>query len=444
MSSDTPRSISTRIWALALPTVLYNLLEMTLGLVDLLMVRSFGPEATAAIGLIRQVTFIVEAAVASLVVGVVTLVSQGIGRKDLQQVSDTVHQSLYASVLLGAGLGALGYIFAREVMWIIQLSDAAAAHGLPYFRLYAASVVFLCVNNVSAAIMRGAQDATTPLKLATGMALLNIPLNYLFIHPLGYGVMGAAMGTLIARGCGTAAFVALLIRGVRGAKLTLRRPRIQWSRVRRILNIGLPIAGAGLLRNTARIAYVSVVGLSALGVTLQAAVGVGLQIRLIAILPALGFQIAISTLVGDAIGRGELGEAEAIGRRGVAILGSVMAVLCLCIIVFARPIATVFIADPGAIPTAVLVLRWFAVGQFFSAVSIGVQGILSGAGDTRPVMRYTVVSQWFVLFGFGFVLLRIGGLDPEGILISWAVAPVLMVTLLYRRFRTGIWKTVKV
>lgn len=437
-------SITRRVWTLALPTVAYNFLEMTLGLVDLLMVRPFGPEATAAIGLIRQFTFIVEAAVASIVVGVVALVSQGLGKRDQQQIDDTVQQSLYAAALLGLGLTVAGFFSAEAIMWILQMSPESAAHGEPYTRVYFLGVVFLCVNAVSAGILRGAKDATTPLKLAMLMAVVNIPLNYLFIHPMGFGVMGAAMGTTVARFVGTAAFLFILVRGIAGVRFRTVIPRLHINHIRRILRIGLPITFAGLLRNTARIAYITVVGLSALGVALQAAVGVGLQFRLFAVLPALGFQIAIATLVGEAIGKGDYEEAEAIGRRAVAMLMGIMAVVCAAVIVAAYPIAVLFINDSETARLGATVLRWFAVGQFFSCSAIGIQGILSGAGDTRPVMRYTLMSQWGVLFGLGLVLLEVFELDPEGILLSWTVAPMFMLVWLWRRFRAGYWKTVSV
>lgn len=329
-------------------------------------------------------------------------------------------------------------------MWLLRLPPESAAHGEPYTQVYFLGVAFLCINAVSAGILRGAKDATSPLKLAVLMALVNIPLNYLFIHPMGFGVMGAAMGTTVARFVGTIAFLFILVRGIAGVRFRMSWPRLHTIHIRRILRIGLPITFAGLLRNTARIAYVTIVGLSALGVGLQAAVGVGLQFRLVVVLPALGFQIAIATLVGEAIGKGNLEDAEAVGRRSVAMLMGIMAVVCTAVIVAAYPIARVFINDPETARLGATVLRWFAVGQFFSSGAIGVQGILSGAGDTRPVMLYTLISQWAVLFGLGWVLLSVFGLDPEGILLSWAIAPVFMLIWLWQRFRAGHWRSIKV
>src|SRR5262245_4458897 len=55
------RQLFRRIWGLTWPLIVANALELTVGLIDLWLVRPFGPAATAAIGVGRQVTFLVEA-----------------------------------------------------------------------------------------------------------------------------------------------------------------------------------------------------------------------------------------------------------------------------------------------------------------------------------------------------------------------------------------------
>ena len=90
--SDQPndRELAWRVWSMAWPTVLHGLLESSMGVVDLLMVRPLGPDATAAIGIARQVAFLMAAAAIAISTGVVTLVSQSVGAGDLQRVKQIV------------------------------------------------------------------------------------------------------------------------------------------------------------------------------------------------------------------------------------------------------------------------------------------------------------------------------------------------------------------
>ena len=176
--------------------------------------------------------------------------------------------------------------------------------------------------------------------------------------------------------------------------------------------------------------------------SLHAAVGVGLQLRLISVLPALAFQTAGATLVGQAIGRGDYREAELLGRRSVFLLGWIMVVVVGMIMVWAGPLASLFIAGPETAVLGARVLRWFAVAQFFSALSIATQGALTGAGDTAPAMLYTWVSQWLVMLPLAYFLLSVLGWSPDGALVAWALAPLISLALTWRRLQSGRWKTI--
>jgi len=422
---------------------------MSLGLTDLFMVRSFGEAATAAIGLNRQVTFLIETVIFAISVGVVTLVSQSLGRGEPAKAERVVAQSLLAIVVLSTGLGVVGYVLSPLILSALRASPDTIEYGVGYLRIYFFSMIFLGVNSVAAASLRAAKNPWIPLKVAVMMSALNIPLNYWFIHG-GLGVeplevRGAAVGTVIARTIGAVAFIAILIRGRNGVRLvSAYSRRLDFDVIMRVIRLGIPVATAGLLRNGARLVFIAVAGLSAMGVSFHAAVGLGLQVRLICVLPALAFQVAIATLVGNAIGRGQLDEAEATGRHGVYLLATIMGALCGAIMLAAGPIAQLFILDSESAALGARVLRWFAVGQFFSALAIGTQGALSGAGDTKPIAWITFVTQWIVLVPLAFLLLVPVGMDPMGPLVAWAVTPILTFGLLYWRLVSGHWRTIRV
>ena len=416
-----------RIWTLAWPTVIYSLLELSVGLADLMMVRGLGHEATAAIGLNRQVTFLVEAASLAVATGVLTLVSQGVGAGDREQVDGAIEQSMRLVVLLSVPTTLVGYAASRPVLGALQASPETILHGTPYLRIYFLGTVFLWTNFVAAAVYRGTGDAVTPLKLTSVVALLNVALNYVFIFGTGpvpaYGVAGAAIGTISARAIGAVVYLALLARAGGYARLRLHSwQRFDGAVVRRVLRVGTPPALAGLARNGARLVFLGLLGLSTLGASIQAAVGVGLQVRLLSVLPALAFQVATATLVGQAVGGRDLDRAETLGHRAVALLALIMGVVAGATFILARPLASLFIVEADVLSLGVTVLRWFAVAQFFSALSICTQGALTGAGHTKPIFWYTVATQWGVLLVLTLVFLVGFGWEIEGPLLAWVLA----------------------
>lgn len=464
LTGPTNQELFQRIWSLSWPIVVYHVLEMTVGFVDFLMVRPFGPEATAAMGLSRQVTFLVEGAAIAIATGVITLVSQGVGARGIpgsglrgiDQVNSVVRQSVYLVLILGLPTALVGYWLSRPLLLGMHADAGTLAYGTPYLRVYFSGIVFLWGNVVGAAIFRGQGDVKTPLKLALGINLLNVVANYIFIFGAGpvpaFEVQGAAIGTVLARACAALLYLGLLLRGTGLARLQVDQDAMHPNRNRwgfdlqmiaRILRIGVPMALAGLLRNGSRLVFLAIVGVTSLGVSFHAAIGIGLQVRLLSVLPAVAFQVATATLVGQAIGRGDYREAEALGNRSFQLLALIMVVVVLLIIVFAGPLAGWLIDSPEAAELGATVLRWFAVAQLFSALSIGTQGALMGAGDTAPTLRYTLVSQWLVMLPLAYVLLYAGWV-PGGPLLAWTVAPALSLLLTQRRWRGGRWKAVRV
>ena len=356
-----------------------------------------------------------------------------------------MHQGTRLVLVLSPPITLAGYLLSRPLLVAMQANDAALAHAVPYLHIYFLGTVFLWGTVIPAAIFRGTGDAKTPLKLATVVAVLNVPLNYVFIFGAGpwapMGVAGAAVGTVVARAIGAGLYLALLTRGTRHGRVGFRPLLgLDWPLIRRMLRVGMPPALAGVARNGARVVYLGLLGAGALGTSMHAAAGVGLQVRLVSVLPALAFQIATATLVGQAVGAGKLDRAEALGRRSVQLLSLIMAGVVALTFAFARPLAALLIADAEVVPLAATVLRWFAVAQFFSSVSICVQGALTGAGDTKPILTYTMVTQWGLLLSLTFIALVVFGWEPEGPLAAWVAAPLVQLFLMQRLFRSGRWK----
>ena len=445
--SDQPndRELAWRVWSMAWPTVLHGLLESSMGVVDLLMVRPLGPDATAAVGIARQVAFLMAAAAIAISVGVVTLVSQSVGAGDRQRVKQIIWQSLALVVLLGLATGSLGFALGGPLLVAMRASAETIALGTGYLQVYFAGIVFLWGNFVLAAVFRGAGDAHTPLRLGVVANVLNVGLNYVLIFGLGpvpaFGVTGAAMGTVLARGIGVAAYLFLILPRVSwlGSE-GIGRPVWMTGTARQVLRVGAPLAVAAVLRNGSRLVVLAIVGGGALGLAAQAAVGVGMQIRLIGILPALAFQTATAALVGEAIGRGATREAERLAVQSVLLIAVLMGVITSLLLVAAGPVAWLFVDEPDLARLTSTVIRWFAAAQLFSALAVCTQGALNGGGDTGPAARYTLVSQWFLMLPLAAVLVFKLGWNPQGALLAWVLAPALTFALTWRRFRLGIWK----
>jgi len=429
--------------------VLFSALEASLGLADLLMVRSLGPEATAAVGVCRQVSFLVNSVALALASGVIAVVSQAVGGNRWDIVGQVLRQSALLVVIVALPVGAVGALGSGALLAVINADAPTIAHATPYLQVSFLGVVFAWAGVIGAAFFRSMGNALTPLKLAIAVACLNVPLNYLLIHGQGplpaLGVEGAAIGTVGAQICGAIGYLLLLNRRMNSHPDMKGAPGTYFAfdrqLVGRILRIGTPMALAGLVRNGSRLVFLMIIGAGAMGMTLHAAVGVGLQVRLVSVLPALAFQAANAALVGQAIGRGDFDEARRLGRLSVQMLAIIMLAVVAVIIIYAEPLARLLIADADVAQVAATVLRWFAVAQLFSSLNITVQGALMGAGDTLPNLRYTAITQWLVMLPIAKITYGFASWQLHGPMFAWTLAPAILLVLLVRRFRSENWKT---
>ena len=444
------RELLARVWQLAWPTVIYSLLQTLVGLVDIYMVGRLGKDAIAAVGFSQQILMLIMIGALAVNTGTITLVAQFIGAGKRDHAGRVAGQALLSMFALGVAVAIPGVLLGRGLLVLLGARGSVLDQGSPYLRLMLGGSSLMMLNFAVAFIFRGAGNAVTPLKIALGVNAINVVGNWLFIFGIGpfpmLGVTGAAVGTLVARAVGATVGIALLTTGWYRVRLRFDGGAglVDFPLVRRILNIGLPAAVQGFFRNGARVLFFRIVAGSVLGTTATAALTVGSRLRMLTIMPSLAFQVAAAALVGQSIGAKDWKQAEGYGWETVRLCTAIMVVVTVPLVVFASQLIHVFTNDAEVIDVGTTMLRFFAVGQLFSAVSIASSGGLVGAGDTRPPLYYTIVSQWLLMLPLAWVLVHKAGLDPEGAWMAFAIAPVLQTALTLQRFRSGKWKHIKV
>ena len=435
------------VWALTWPTVTYSVLESLVGLADVYMVGRLGKDAVSGVGLSNQVLMLVMVGAFAVTAGTTTLVAQFVGAGNREEAGETGRQALLAMFAVSWLIAIPMVLLSGAALRAMGAPQAALTHGVPYMRIVFGGVVVTSLNFASSAVFRGAGDMITPLKIAAGVNVLNVVLNYLYIFGPGpfpaLGAAGAAVGTVVSRGIGGLTAVYLLSRP--GGLIDVRWAngfRFRGDLLRRMLRIGLPAAGTGLLRNGSRTLFFRVVTATASAAVALPALTVAFRVRMIVVFPALGFQVAATTLVGQAIGRGDRDQAERLGWEAVKLCAVIMFVLSGIMFVGAWPLTKFFHKDPTVYASSLQVLRFVAVGQVFSAIAIAAGGALAGAGDTRPAFVYTAITEWLLTLPTAYVLANVVGLDAAGAWWPLAIAPVVQAALLVGRFAGGKWRRI--
>ena len=409
------------------------------------MVGRLGPEAISAVGISRVIIMVISVMMIAVTSGAFAMVAQFVGAGSHAQASATAKQSFTLVGLVSVVLSLIGIGAARVSLEALSLSPEVVAQGVPYLRVFFAGMIFMTLNYAVTNCLYGAGDARTPLYINLFISVVKIVASYLLIFGVwglpALGVAGAAAGSVVARFCGVVAGFSLLYSGRFRLKLLAGTSYLpDPALARRILRIGIPSALQGLFRNGSGVIFVKLIALTAFSTTAVAAFSIGNQMERILRRTSLAFGTAATTLVGQSLGAGRPRAAE---QRGwtVILIGVVsIALLGLPVAFFARPILSLFTDAPEVIQVGVIYFYAMVLAEPFMCLSIAAGGALRGAGDTRPGLYYTLISQWLIRLPVGYVLAFHFGYDINGLWAALVLFSALQGYLTARKFGKGEWK----
>lgn len=402
------RRVRRRVFDLAAPVIGENLLQTLLGITDTWLVAGVGTVALAGVGAALQIVFVLLAALSALSVGASVLVAQAVGAANLSEASRMARQALLWSLLIAVPLTAIGLPLTPTLVSFFGLEADVAAVARDYLAVNMGAVATLTLMLLASAVLRGAGDARTPMLVTLLSNVINVLLTWALIYgELGLpalGPVGSAWGTVIARGIGAVILVVVLLQGRNGVRVGgggSWLPRL--GALGAIVGIGMPAAFEELLIIGAFATLTPIV--AALGTEALAAHRVVINILSLSFLPGVGFGLAATALVGQAVGAGSPDEARAATTIALRWALLWMGALGLLFLIFARPLTGLFGDDPALVDAAASAIVAVTLAQPLWAASFVYAGALRGTGDTRTPLVITGAMMWAAV-AIGFLGLR--------------------------------------
>jgi MATE family multidrug resistance protein len=250
------------------------------------------------------------------------------------------------------------------------------------------------------------------------------------------GVEGAGIATTIAMGVGTLFYLGLALRQARGGGF-LRAAGLR-AVLPTIVRLSAPAGLQNLLFSAGFVVFFVLAG--KVGTATLAASNVLINLSLVCVLPGLGLGLAGASLVGQAMGAGDLVDARRWGWEVVRLGAVVMGLLGLALALGARTWLGIFIVDsPETLELAVLPLVILGLGQFLDGIGVVLINVLVGIGDTMAALRISVFCQWVlflplawvfaVYLDYGMIALWVG-------MVGYRLLTAALATL---RFHRGAW-----
>jgi MATE family, multidrug efflux pump len=428
------------IVSLSLPIVLILLAQTLMSLINIAMVSHLGDAAVAGIGIGGALFSVLMAVLFGIDTGVQALAAHRTGAGFVLEAGQALTDALPIAAIAGLLLAFTGYLAGPTLLGLTTGDPDVAAAGLSYLNAALPALLFLGAIFAFSAYRNG---AGTP-RYSLLPVVIQLPCAALFSYLLIFGAFGlprlgtggAGLGLTLAAlvALGIHVLLALWIAPVPGF---LRAPPSRPG-MRLILRIGLPV---GLQQSLVYVGTaVSFAIVSLLGTGEVAAMNVVLTMMLLSILPASGMGVAAATLVGSALGRGDVGEAKRWGWE-VACFGAA-GLLALSVVLIAAPRHTLglFIADQTTLDLASTPLRIMAVGMSIDAFGRILGFALRGAGATRLVTAVAFTLQWGAQLPLSWLVGVYFGLGLLGIAISRLVLFAVEAGIVTMMWRSGFWK----
>jgi MATE family multidrug resistance protein len=420
---------------LAVPVVLAELGWMAMGVVDTMMVGRIDAESIGAISIGRALFLVVAIFGIGLLLGLDTVVSNAFGAGDLRECHLALLHGVYLSLLMTLPLTAVVYGLSGLLdSWGVD--PAVRELTLPYVRVVSLSALPVFLYATFRRYLQ-AINLVRPVMIALISAnVVNAAANWVLIFGHlglpGLGATGAAWATVLSSFYMALFLVAaaLLHDRQEGNRLRQLPLRFDFSRLLRLLRLGLP-AAAQLLLEVGGFALVTALA-GRLAATALAAHQIALNAASLTYMVPLGISAAGAVRVGQALGRGDARGAERAGWTALLLGASFMCLAALAFVVLPAWIVRAFTADSRVIAAGVTLLYVAAVFQLFDGVQVVATGALRGAGDTRTPMLWNFVGYWVLGLPAGYFLCFVLGYGVVGLWIGLSVGLIVVGSILLR------------
>ncbi len=394
-----------RLWTLAAPMILQNIITTSLGFADIFMVGLLGNAEMAAATAANVPVFIIQVVIFGFQSGMAVLVSQYWGRGDTDSINRCLGVALYAVTGFSTLLALITFLFPAQVLRLITPNEELVDLAVRYIQIVGFSYIFNGISSIYAGIQRSTEYPKFGMLLFGVSMCVNTFLNFVLIFghfgAPAMGITGAAVATLTSR---VVEFVIAAIFALSSRRLPLR-----WSCilrpgraiVRSFLTYSTPVVCNEAMWSIGTSMLTVIMGHMANSQDMLAAYALVGNIDKLSTVVCFGLAGSAAVIVGKEIGQGHSRErvyevSWTLLLVSMLVGGAVMALLLVLLPTFFRPVLfPLFQLAPGAAEATTYLAVVYAVFMPMRAFDItNITGILRAGGDARVASLIDIGPLW--------------------------------------------------
>ena len=237
----TQGSLSRQIIGFSLPLMFTNLLQMLFSMVDLAVVGRFSSSAAmGSVGSTTTLIFLFTGFLMGLGSGANVLVATHFGARNEKNVRESVHTSFLVCLIAGFLMLALGLIFARPLLELLNTREDLIDGAELYLRIYFLGMPAAALYNYGSGVLSAIGDTKTPLIYLSTAGVLNVILDLVFVIGLGMSTDGVALASMISQCVSAGLIILSLARSKDIYGLNVKELRFHKDKAIRVLAVGVP------------------------------------------------------------------------------------------------------------------------------------------------------------------------------------------------------------
>lgn len=435
------------VYKLAIPAILYNVMEPVIGLADMAILAQMPNDVVpiqAAVGLASGLMALLIWSLSQIRTAVSALVSRYFGQNNIADIKLLIPQALLMSFIVGLLSYILTNAFFDSILMFLydETSPEVMKYCTEYYQIRSVGLAFIITTTCVFGVFRGYQNTSWAMLVGLSGGVLNIGLNYIlvlgidgFIAPLG--VAGAAYASLISSVVMFVLSIVLLLRKTPfNLKLRFELHREFFEMLKMTVNM--------LIRTLVlNLAFVLAIRFAnSYGEVKLAAYSIGMNIWLFFSFFVDGFSNAGNAISGKLLGQKDFIGLNNLAKKLVIINVLVASILTLLCTVFYHRIPHWFTTDYAVVDSLKDFLWLILLAQIFNSVAFTFDGIFKGLGETKALRNTLILGTFFIfipiLFLFDYINYNIYSIWLA--FIAWMLFRAASLVVIFRKKYTSLVK----
>lgn len=427
---------------LIIPLVIEQLLSVTVGLADSVMIASAGESAVSGVSLVDTMMVLMINIFAALATGGAVVAGQFIGhRRDDEACRSADQLVIFTAVLSVVVMGGV-YLGRSLILHGVfgSIEPDVMQNANIYLLIVTASIPFIAVYNSGAALFRAMGNSKVSMKTSLLMNAINITGNAILIYGLKMGVAGAAIPTLISRMVSAVVIMGLL----RSQKLQIHISRpFSWGpnkgMIKKILYIGIPNGLENSMFQLGKILVLSLV--ATFGTASIAANAVSNTIAMFQILPGSSIGLAILTVVSQCVGANDYEQAKYYTKKLIKLVYISVAAINVLVVAALPLIIKIYNLSEltGTITTQIIIYHALCCITIWP-MSFSLPNTLRASNDVRFTMVIAIASMWTFRIAFSYLLGKYLGMGVFGVWVAMTIDWLFRAVCFTIRYKKGKWQ----